>query len=207
MLIGALEDATEDEDRLYDAVKLRSANGISLSAIGNNVEHAIMAFPPPAANRTIPLRVSTEANGIHSFKAQTIENFEEFAVYLDDIATGNSYLLEEGVAIPVNLTAGEYTNRFFLNFVRTSFTGIEDAEESMLQAYAANGYLHVGCNSCAPNASIDLLDMRGCLVLTDANPQFNGGMATIDLSGISPGVYVVRVTTDNQVLSQKIINQ
>lgn len=81
ILIGALEDATEDEDRLYDAVKMRSSNGISLSAAANQIEHAIMAFPPPAANKTIPLRVSTEETGTHIFKAQTVENFSEFALY------------------------------------------------------------------------------------------------------------------------------
>jgi hypothetical protein len=207
VLIGALEDATEEEDRLYDAIKMRSANGISLSAVGNDVEHAIMAFPPPVANKTIPLRVNTEANGTHIFKAQTIENFNEFALYFDDALTGDSYQIEEGVGIPIEIHAGEHLNRFYLNLVRTSFTGIREAEESPLTAYAANGYLTVGCAGCAPDASIELLDMSGRVVLSERNPDFEGGMSVTDISGLSTGVYVVRVVTDNQVLSQKIINQ
>lgn len=207
ILIGALEDATEAEDRLYDAVKMRSGNGISLSAVGNGIEHAIMAFPPPASNKTIPLRVSTEESGTHSFKAQTIENFSEFALYLDDAETGNSYPLNEGVAIPITIAAGEYVDRFYLNLVRTSFTGIEETEESPLTAYAASGLLHVGCQGCALDATIELLDMSGRVVMSDANPRFNGGMSVTDISALSTGVYVVRVVTNNQVLSQKIINQ
>lgn len=116
-------------------------------------------------------------------------------------------MIEEGVGIPVHLAAGEYINRFYLNLVRTSFTGIDNGEESPLTAYAANGYLHVGCQGCAPDATIELLDMSGRVVLTERNPQFDGGLSVIDISGLSTGVYVVRVVTENQVLCQKIINQ
>lgn len=207
ILIGAFEEATDQEDQMYDAVKLRSGNSIDLSAVAYDTEHAIMAFPPPTGNKTIPLRVSTEESGTHIFKAQTIENFEEFALYFDDALTGDSYQIVEGVGIPVQLQSGEHLNRFYLNLVRTSFTGIEDKEEGELNAYAYNGYLHVGCTGCAPNATIELLDISGRVVLSEANPQFDGGMATLDMHGLSTGVYVVRVTTDNQVLSQKILNQ
>jgi len=207
VLIGALEDATEEEDRLYDAIKMRSGNGISLSALGNDVEHAIMAFPPPAANKTIPLRVNTTASGTHTFTAQTVENFAEFAIYLDDAHTGNSYQLQEGVGIPLTLAAGEYTHRFYLNLVRTTFTGIDEAEESPLTAYAANGHLTVGCSGCAPDATIELLDMSGRVVLSERNPDFEGGMSVTDISALSTGVYVVRVSTANQVFTQKVIKQ
>ena len=111
------------------------------------------------------------------------------------------------MGIPVQLEAGEYTDRFYLNLVRTSFTGVQDAEEGLLTAYSANGFLHVGCTGCDPDATIQLLDMSGRLILSAANPQFEGGMASMDISALSTGVYVVRVTTENQVLSQKIINQ
>ena len=204
ILIGALEDATEDEDRLYDAVKMRSSNGISLSALGNNVEHAIMAFPPPAANKTIPLRVNTEETSTHIFKAQTIEGFEEFTLYLDDTESGNSYLLEEGVEVPVQLNGGEYLNRFYLNLVRTSFTGIENVEDVELSVYVSNEVLHVNCTTHKPNAVIALFDMSGRLVL-QKQPSFIDGNITVSMAGLSTGVYIVRVITENQTLSQKIL--
>ena len=204
VLIGALEDATEDEDRLYDAVKMRSANGISLSAIGNNVEHAIMAFPPPADNKTIPLRVSTETNGTHMFKAQTVENFHEFALYLEDVVNGTSHELQEGVGIPVQLEAGEYLNRFYLNLVRTSFTGIENAETTAFTAYAANNLLHVTCYDCDSDATIRLIDMRGRTIIEQSEQNLKAGPTTIDLSGIGTGIYLVSVTTATQTLTQKI---
>ncbi|MBL4585819.1 MAG: choice-of-anchor D domain-containing protein, partial [Flavobacteriales bacterium] len=207
ILIGALEDATEAEDNGYDAVKMRSGNSISISAIGNGLEHAIMAFPPPAITKTIPLRVNTEADGTHVFKAQTIENFSEFALYLDDAQTGMSYQIEEGVGIPVQLAAGEYLNRFYLNLVRTSFVGIAEAAQGGLTAYASNNLLYVGCTQCATNATIELLDMSGRVVMQQQKPTFTDGNTIIPLDGLSTGVYIVRVTTNAVTLSQKIVKQ
>ena len=137
-----------------------------------------------------------------------MEGYQEFDVYFNDVALNTNVLLEEGTSISVNLSEGEYTDRFYLNFSRTSVvTGIEDAEEDILRAYAANGFLHVGCTNCASDATIDLLDMSGRLVLSELEPQFTNGNVTLSLQGLSTGIYVVRVTTENQVMSKKIINQ
>jgi hypothetical protein len=82
-----------------------------------------------------------------------------------------------------------------------------DVNWVMLTAYTANGFLYAGCTGCTPDVSIELLDMSGRLVLSKSDARFSNGTALISLNGISTGAYVVRVTTENQVLSQKIINQ
>jgi hypothetical protein len=200
VLIGALEDATEDEDRLYDAVKMRSSNGISLSALANNVEHAIMAFPPPAANKTIPLRVNTEANGIHVFKAQTIEGFEEFALYLDDNQTGNSYLLTEETGIPVLLDAGEYLDRFYLNLVRTSFTGVDETNGETIRVYSNSNGVNIWLGD-EKNGNVRIIDMAGRTV----HSQNLNSDRTILNHSVSTGVYLVEVTTGTGIFTQKVV--
>ncbi|MBL4587113.1 MAG: VCBS repeat-containing protein, partial [Flavobacteriales bacterium] len=207
ILIGLLEDATEYEDRLYDAVKMKGNPDISLSAKDDDTEYAILAFPPPAYSKTIPLQVEMTETGIYQFTANTMENFDGYDVYFEDVQNNTSVLLQEGVAVPVSLSAGIYTDRFFLNFVRTSLTGIAVAEEGGLTAYAANALLHIRCTECASNATIELLDMSGRLVLQQQKPVFNDSNATVSLTGISTGVYIVRVTADAQTLSQKIVKQ
>nr|MBP9150724.1 T9SS type A sorting domain-containing protein [Flavobacteriales bacterium] len=207
ILIGVLEDATTDEDALYDAVKMRNNSSISLSATANDLNHAIMAFPPPAISSTVPLRVHVAAAGTYSFVPHAMEGFGSVAVYLNDVALNTNVLLQEGTSIPVQLLAGEYENRFYLNFVANAITGIGSTNENDLFAYAANGFLHVGCTSCETNATIELLDMSGRLILATSDARFTNGNTVISLNGISTGVYVVRITTKNQVLSQKIINQ
>ncbi|MCF8460577.1 MAG: TLD domain-containing protein [Flavobacteriales bacterium] len=207
ILIGVLEDATTDEDPLYDAVKMRNNSSISLSALANDLNHAIIAFPPPAISSTIPLRVNVAEAGSYSFVPHAMEGFGSVAVYLNDVALNTNVLLQEGVSVPVQLMAGQYENRFYLNFVANTVTGIGSDNENDLSAYAANGFLHVGCTSCETNATIELLDMSGRLILAASDARFTNGTTLISLNGISTGVYVVRITTENQVLSQKIINQ
>ncbi|MFC2176502.1 T9SS type A sorting domain-containing protein [Bacteroidota bacterium] len=206
ILVNLNEDATEGEDRLYDAVKVQGNKDLSLSAHSNGNNYAIIAFPPPFIDKTLPLSLFVSADGSYSFKADIMEGFKGYDVYLQDVVKGTNQLVTEGKAIEVALKAGKHADRFYLNFARTATpTGIANAEENNLVAYAANDFLHVGCTTCASNATITLLDMSGRMVLTANNPQFNGGNASIALNGLSTGVYVVRVTTDKQTLSQKII--
>ena len=208
VLVSINEDATDNEDRLYDALKVRGNRDVFLAATDNDNDYAILAFPPPLVDRTVPLSLYVSTAGTHTFKADRMEGYQEFDVYFNDVALNTNVLLEEGTSISVNLSEGEYTDRFYLNFSRTSVvTGIEDAEEDILRAYAANGFLHVGCTNCASDATIDLLDMSGRLVLSELEPQFTNGNVTLSLQGLSTGIYVVRVTTENQVMSKKIINQ
>jgi hypothetical protein len=136
-----------------------------------------------------------------------MEGFESVAVYLNDVALNTNVLLQEGTAVPVTLAAGEYDDRFYLNFVANAVTGIGSDNENDLFAYAANGFLHVGCTSCETTATIELLDMSGRLVISASDARFVNRNAVISLNGISKGVYLVRIATENQVLSRKIINQ
>jgi hypothetical protein len=204
VLVAVLEDATEDEDDLYDAVKLHTQNSVSIAAMGNDLEHAIMAFPPTGSNTTVPVLVNVDFAGIYRFTANTMENFEGYEVYLDDMLGGTGYLLQEGASVPIALTAGEHANRFYLNFVRTT-TGVDQPHKEELTAYAANDLLHISCADCKSDATIELIDMSGREVLHQQKPMFSNGIATIPMASISTGVYLVRVTTDGQTISRKII--
>jgi len=205
ILVALMQDATQDEDELYDAVKLNSPNSIAMSAESNGTGYAIMAVNPPAIEQTIALSIKMDEAGLYNFKAATMENLEGYDVYFNDVLNGTSVLLEEGVAIPVSLAAGEYNNRFYLNFVRTSLTGIEDEEaRSKLSVYAANDVLHVLNAASATNATIELLDMSGRLVMSRVQ-TLSEGNNNIALNQLSTGVYVVRITTATETRQVKIL--
>ncbi|MFC2176147.1 T9SS type A sorting domain-containing protein, partial [Bacteroidota bacterium] len=114
ILVGMLEDATDDEDRLYDAVKMHANGKVSLSAVANNTEHAIIAFPPKNDERVVPLSLTIIDGGTYSFNANTIENFEGYEIYLVDEKTSTTTLLEEETSVEVDLEEGNYEGRFYL---------------------------------------------------------------------------------------------
>ncbi|MCB9205279.1 MAG: hypothetical protein H6603_09915, partial [Flavobacteriales bacterium] len=205
ILIGLLEDATEGEDRMYDAVKLKGNPDIALSAVDAATEYAILAFPPPLSTRTVPLKLKLSTTGNYYFVANTMENLDGYEVYLSDILTGTNVLLNEGDSVPVNLAAGEHNDRFFLNFVPTSFTGIEENDEANITAFVANERLNVKCEFCSSDDVLELMDMSGKRVMAFENAPFFNGSLSIPVDALTTGVYVVRVINDTKAYSQKII--
>lgn len=204
ILIALMDDATEDEDDLYDAIKLNTPNSIAIAAMGNGLQHAIQAMPHSVIDRTVPLKVEVTEAGTYNFKANTMENFDSYTVYFEDVQTGTSVLLEGGVAIPVVLAVGEHNNRFYLNFVRTSFTGIGEEGQSPLSVYEANDVLHVLNAATATNASIELLDMSGRLVMSHTQ-TLGTGDTNVSIAGLSTGVYLVRITSETETVAVKIL--
>lgn len=206
ILIGILEDATDSEDRLYDAVKIRGNNNITLAAQNEDREYAILAFPPPYAEKSIPLTVFVADGGVHTFKAQTMENFEYQDVYFVDARTSLSIELEEGTEIPINLAPGLYEDRFYLNFYPDGFVSVDESEQENLFIYSSQSVLHLldrsGHN---PFVGLEIFDLGGRLVYREPNLSLNNGSATISLESLSEGIYVVRATTDKGFTNQKIL--
>lgn len=208
ILIGVLQDATDNEDRLYDAVKLRGNSSVSLAAMDNGREYAILAFPPPSFDKTIPLSVHVGETGSYIFHANTMEGFGDLNVYFSDIQGQQNILLEEGTQIQVPLTEGQYDGRFFLNFSSNLITGIDEPIVPGLSAYTFADELHLQLNnSNAENAALQLFDTQGRSVMYLPNLRFNDNRAVVSVSGISTGVYVVRVLSRDHYLSQKILKR
>jgi hypothetical protein len=209
LLIGLLEDATEGEDRLYDAFKIRGNYNISLASLdGDGNEYAIMAIPHPSVQRTIPLSVNLLQGGIFRFHANTLENLEGYNVYLFDTRTGLNTLLQEGTQVEVVISAGESYDRFYLIFVPNSATGISDLEQPMVNLWTGNDdQLHVQVSgSNLETALIELFDLQGKLVVS-RQLTFASGLATTPILGLSTGAYIARITSDEVNLSKRILKQ
>lgn len=208
ILIGLLEDATDGEDRLYDAFKIRGNYNISLASLdGDGNEYAIMAFPPPSIQRTIPLSVNLSQGGVFRFHANSMENFEGYNVYFHDTRTGQNALLHEGTQVEVVISAGETYDRFYLNFVQFA-TGISEAALPSANLWAGNDeLLHVQLSGTnMETALIELFDLQGKL-LVSRQLTFASGMATTPLSGLCMGAYIARISSDEVNLSKRILKQ
>lgn len=209
ILIGIIEDATDNEDRLYDATKLRGNQNLSLAATQDGKDYCIMAFPPPSAEKTIPLSVYTDSPGTFTFKANTMENFEYEEVFFFDAITNQEVLLEEGTEIAVSLLeAGEYNGRFYLNFRSNQVTGIEDRNVLDIRIYSYDDELFVGSNSHQRNTAIvELFDLSGKLVLRDDNVTVTPDPTRISIASLANGVYATRLTLNGEAFNAKIVKQ
>ncbi|MCF8277901.1 MAG: T9SS type A sorting domain-containing protein [Flavobacteriales bacterium] len=204
ILIGVLEDATDGEDRLYDAVKIRGNSNISLAAIDNGTDYAILAFPPPTEGKIIPLSVLITESGTYRFKANTMENFAGMDVYFVDTQTGEQVLLQEGTEISLQIDPALYEDRFYLNFGQSGMvTGISE-ESAGLNIYSFGENLYIS-SLADGNAEFELFDVGGRAIMQMANIGLNRTVHTISLNGISTGIYLAHVKFNGHFYVQKIV--
>lgn len=208
ILIGILDDATDNEDRLYDARKMRGNQSIALATLNDGKDYCIMAFPPPSAEKTIPLSVFVAEAGTYTFKANIMENFNYEDVYFVDVDTDTEVLLEEGTEVSVSVAAGEYNKRFFLNFKPSGTVGIEEREETDVMIYSFDDDLFVGANSFTRHTAIvEVFDMSGKRVLQENNVAINPDPTRISMAHLANGVYATRLTINGEIFNTKVVKQ
>lgn len=209
ILVGATDDATTGEDLLYDAVRIPTNTGASLSAVNDQSKYAVLAFPPPALEEIIPLHVFVGESGEFVFKSDEMLGFQDLDVYFVDAdPNGTSTLLEEGTTVSVNLAPGTYDNRFYLNFMPSLTVGVDEAEGNSMRAWAFSDRLTVEREGEFKGDSyLQLFDMSGKLVLDKPSTIFTDNQTSVSLKGLATGVYVVKVINESAVLSQKFIKR
>jgi hypothetical protein len=209
ILVGATDDATTGEDLLYDAVRIPTNTGASLSAVNDQSKYAVLAFPPPALEEVIPLHVFVGEPGEFVFKADEMIGFQDLDVYLTDTdPNGTSTLLEEGTTVAVNLLSGTYENRFYLNFMPNLTVGIDEANTNSMRAWAFSDRLTIEREgNFEGESTLQIFDMSGKLVLDNPSVIFNANQTGVSLKGLATGVYVVKVINESSVFSQKFIRR
>ncbi len=205
ILIGVLTDATEGEDRLYDAIKFHGNSNISLSAQNEDKEYCILAFPPPHAQKSVPLSVFVSSTGEYTFRANVMENFEYQNVFFVDTRNSLYVELHEGTEIPIELSQGSHENRFYLNYYPDGFVGIEENTEGTIHIYSGQHTLFVtNSGSEIQDAKLELFNLEGQLVFSRTGLGIST-KTSIPISSISDGIYLVRLTSENVFKNQKLL--
>lgn len=206
ILIGMLSDATDGEDRLYDAIKSRGQQNIALACVNEEVEYCIMAFPPPLMEKTIPLNVFLAQAGTYIFHSNTIEGFEGYEIYLEDRNDFSYYPMTEGTQVPFDLAAGDHVGRFYLHVGPQFVTGVRDANEPNINAWIYDGMLTIQVDNLDEAGRLELIDMAGKQVWSSGSDIYSvAEKTTVDVSGLSRGVYVARIVTPSGIYSRKAI--
>ncbi|MFC2175597.1 T9SS type A sorting domain-containing protein, partial [Bacteroidota bacterium] len=208
ILIGMLWDATDGEDRLYDAVKLRGNSGISLSALNQGQDYAIMAFPPPYQEKVIPLRVFSNSGGTHVFHAHDMTHFMDYQVYLEDKKSAVSDLVEitKGTKIMTILDKGENDNRFFLHFRPSVQTGINSSSNSKLLVYTELNQVTIQATGNAlGKGQLQVINANGQVIETANQVMLDNTPYTINTTEMATGVYHIRFRSEQAITTQRFV--
>jgi fibronectin-binding autotransporter adhesin len=116
-LIAFKNDATDDADQQYDALKMRGNENIALYTIIGNNDYAIQALPTLNADKMLPLGIDAPVSGQQTLKLKQIDHIPASAqVILEDTKLGVFQNLRTNPIYVYNFESTTDTDRFRLHF-------------------------------------------------------------------------------------------
>jgi len=200
--VGFYEEATPSFDSDFDAYKRWGVDEApQLYTLAGDVNLTMNVLPLLSQNITIPVAYKVGIAGEYTIDVTNLESFvEPVAVYLEDKLSGEMINVEEQSSYTFAASPDDDEIRFELHFV--TVVGIDDqVENSDVHIYSSGNSVFVRNSSDVNNGTISVYDITGTEILSTYLE--NIPLNEIDLN-VKSGYYVVKVTTNNEVHSQKV---
>jgi hypothetical protein len=199
-------------DKKLDALKLMNTHtGVpNLFAVSTDTAKlSIYALPDTFDSvATVPLGLKTAKDGWISFKGADIENMPSgLYVYLSDAKTRVNQDLQNAPPYRLYLAAGDYENRFYLNFSIKEPPGSGGSGNTpgmpLFKAYSAGGELFVNAGLAGGDkGELRVINLLGQVILR----QEIGGNAYQQVqSSFAQGIYLVSFYTPGGTQTKKIL--
>ncbi len=192
--------ATPGLDARYDGPRPgRNVGAPTLAALTPDGQELAVSGLAPAdllgAGTTVPLLLDVPAAGTWALHVADLRHLSGTAVTLTDALTGTRYDLHQQAEITFTAAQpGEIRDRFTLHFTPQPLTDsplppshLSTLPPFVLSPNPATGRTHL--TGAAPGTAIEVRDVAGRLVRTATAAD---SPTALDLTGLAPGVYVVR---------------
>ena len=143
----------------------------------------------------LPLKFKAAENGSYTIHFE-LKDLNLNYLHLIDNMTGSNIDLLSSHNYTFNASSSDYASRFKLVF--DPHYGVEEHENNGF-AYYANGEIIINNIETQSIASLQVCDLTGRVVFC------RDAVRHVSTYGMSPGVYVLRLKTQNEVRTQKII--
>lgn len=206
IMVGYIEGATQEKDRLFDAYT-REVNSLNLySKIGDERMIIQGRSLPFDDTDKVPLGVVIPQAGEYTIAISKIDGLfldDNQNIYLEDTLTGTIHDLR---ATPYTFTETEtveYENRFYLKYTDEALS-IDDSELSSIRIIAPKGdYIKISTDKNSIN-SVTVYDLLGRALIQNVN--LNTAEFVINNNNLSSGSYIVKVGLSNGLSkTQKVI--
>jgi hypothetical protein len=188
------DQAGFEHDGVYDAYKIITASNPELPQIFSytpaNVKLSINGMPETA---TVPVGFTSMQSGTFTLSASKTGDL--IKVVLEDLLTGvQTDLLTKNYTF--NYTQGDDEKRFKVHF---STTGIDEKEtvSANIYSYQQTVYVNLADNT---NGDIYIYNLAGQLVSAKESASGN-----VQIGLNATGVYMVKVITEKETLTQKVV--
>ena len=207
------QGATAGLDARYDAYKLPSSSGLSVSSLAANDLLSINGLPPlvPTAATTVPLNVQVPATGTYTLNAASVVNFAATQVLLLDAQTGARINLAQQPAYTFTAAATAMPGRFSLYFgpagvLATSPAAL--AEQVQLYPNPAHGSFTLLLPAALGRTPVaaTLYNQLGQVVVRRTLPMTAAGAtAQFDVSSLALGVYTLQLQSGDAKVTKRVM--
>lgn len=204
-LVGYIDGATNENDRMFDAIT-DSKNNFSIYSLINNEKMIIQGRTLPFNELDIvPLGVKVPASGSYKIGIATLDGYftnPDQTIYLEDLQNNIIHNLRE---IPYTFTtnAGALDNRFVLRYTETTLSNedISTFENSVI--IFTNEKLNIK-STLQPIKSVEVYDLLGRILLNKTKVDSNEFVAT-ELNPTQTTL-IAKVTFENgTIITKKIL--
>ncbi|TVZ27340.1 putative secreted protein (Por secretion system target) [Gillisia sp. Hel_I_86] len=211
LLVGADPNTTNGFDIGYDAPMIEYNLEDMYWLQGGNFL-VIQGVPDFGKDQVLPLGVRIDQSGEFKIKIDTLENINENqTIYLRDIILDTIHDMRSEPYVSTS-EAGEITNRFELIFYKESKQDpiIEDpvliddlTDISLLHSYTENEMMVLNPKELRISA-IYLFDLNGKLLSVFDDVPCEKEII-LKVANFSEGIYILKMHTDNEIVTRKII--
>jgi uridylate kinase len=149
---------------------------------------------------------ATKVDGIYTFSVAEFSNTENnLNAYLVDVDANKKIKLKSGAKYSVALSNSIYNNRFYLNY-ENSEVALSDSQVSLndVDFFNNNESLSIINNGDAAASDVVLYDMSGKLLMQQGI-NLSKGISTVELPSLAQGIYMVKIQSNNSLVTKKII--
>ena len=202
-------NATGDFDSKYDALKLYNTDLNFPNLYSFSDDHSklsINALPFFTEEYiSIPLGLKLNKAGDILFRLINIDNLiAAEGVHLVDVIAGTAVDMISDKEYAVNLSAGEYTDRFFLDIgtIQTSYQEIKEGED-LINIYSSYGIIKVIISRLPGGKGLlQVFDLTGRMLYT--NQIYEEGYHEYT-PGLANGIYIIRFKCGKEIVTKKIV--
>ncbi|MFV5689057.1 PKD-like domain-containing protein [Flavobacterium sp. ZT3R25] len=207
LLVGVDSNTTNQFDIGYDAPMLE-IEGDNIYWEFSNSKFIIQAIPDFNDDRIISLGLTIVNEGIAAIKIDALENISETTkIYLYDNVTGIYHDIRNS-NFTISLAAGEYRNRFSLQFTNKTL-GVDEnnLNDGLMILYSTNYKVLIIQNKVLDLTVNDvrLFNLLGQAVANWDVKNENQNRIQISIKNLPSGVYIVKLKTSKGDYSKKII--
>lgn len=203
-LVGYIENATNDEDRMFDGA---CKPGVELG-IYSKIEDKTMLIQgralPFNSSDTVPVGVTIPSNGMYNIAINQVDGLFEGDtqdIYLEDTVENTIHDLKQA-PYSFNATVGNYPNRFILRYT-TNALAVNDLNIEKVFAFITQQTIHIQAESAIKNVTV--YDVSGKAIIT-----LKGDGTSNKIENAFPyanGVYIAKIKLENgTTISKKLLN-